>query len=381
MASILSNDDLNLLKEKSPYSLPDNPSDKGLSARQIKMKFYEGLLLIFKWLQEYQVEINTLFNLSTEDISRISQTLAEFRARFEADEAAYETIEDHDEDMDAIEARTTTLEGLFTDGKANFAIKDKDGIEIITYGKGIDISLQGTSTTWTMTVSLKDKSGNTIATKTQVFGSVSSVAAGLMSVLDKQKLEGLISGTYIAGKATADGNGAVIPSTYVKKSQIVDSLESTAADQPLSANQGKVLKDLIDSINALLASDDVTLDEIQEIVNYVKLNRDLITAITTSKVNVSDIIDALNSTATNKPLSANQGRVLKGLIDAIHTTLLPTVNSAYDLGSSSYLYRDLYLAGKIKDGTREMTIEQVMEVSNALGTIDAVLDAINGEVI
>ena len=381
MASILSNDDLNLLKEKSPYSLPDNPSDKGLSARQIKMKFYEGLLLIFKWLQEYQVEINTLFNLSTEDISRISQTLAEFRARFEADEAAYETIEGHDEDMDAIEARATTLEGLFTDGKANFAIKDKDGIEITTYGKGIDISLQGNSTTWTMTVSLKDKSGNTIATKTQVFGSVSSVAAGLMSVLDKQKLEGLISGTYIAGKATADGNGAVIPSTYVKKSQIIDSLESTAADQPLSANQGKVLKDLIDNINALLASDDMTLDEIQEIVNYVKLNRDLITAITTSKVNVSDIIDALNSTATNKPLSANQGRVLKGLIDVIHTTLLPTVNSAYDLGSSSYLYRDLYLAGKIKDGTREMTIEQVMEVSNALGTIDAVLDAINGEVI
>ena len=381
MASILSNEDLNLLKEKSPYSLPDNPSDKGLSARQIKMKFYEGLLLIFKWIQDYQTEINTVLNLSNEDISRISQTLAEFRERFETDEATYETIEDHDEDMDAIEARATTLEGLFTDGKANFAIKDKDGIEIITYGKGIDLSLQGSTTQWTLTVFLKDKSGNTIATKTQVFGSVSSVAAGLMSVLDKEKLEGLISGTYIAGKATADGNGAVIPSTYTKKSQIVDNLDSTAADQPLSANQGKVLKALIDNINARLASDDVTLDEIQEIVNYVKMNRDLITAITTSKVNVSDIIDALNSTATNKPLSANQGRVLKGLIDVIHTTLLPTVNSAYDLGSSSYLYRDLYLAGKIKDGTREMTIEQVMEVSNALGTIDAVLDAINGEVI
>ena len=381
MASILSNEDLNLLKEKSPYSLPDNPSDKGLSARQIKMKFYEGLLLIFKWIQDYQTEINTVLNLSNEDISRISQTLAEFRERFETDEATYETIEDHDEDMDAIEARATTLEGLFTDGKANFAIKDKDGIEIITYGKGIDLSLQGSTTQWTLTVFLKDKSGNTIATKTQVFGSVSSVAAGLMSVLDKEKLEGLISGTYIAGKATADGNGAVIPNTYTKKSQIVDNLDSTAADQPLSANQGKVLKALIDNINALLASDDVTLDEIQEIVNYVKMNRDLITAITTSKVNVTDIVDALNSTSGNKPLSANQGRVLKSLIDVIHTTLLPSVNSAYDLGSSSYLYKDLYLSGKIKDGTREMTIAQVMEVSNALGTIDSVLDAINGEVI
>ena len=33
---ILGNEELNILRAKTPYSLPDNPSDKGFNARQIK---------------------------------------------------------------------------------------------------------------------------------------------------------------------------------------------------------------------------------------------------------------------------------------------------------------------------------------------------------
>ena len=50
---------------------------------------------------------------------------------------------------------------------------------------------------------------------------------------------------------------------------------------------------------------------------YIKRNRSLIDGITTSKVNVSDIIDNLTTNVTNKPLSAAQGVALKALIDAI----------------------------------------------------------------
>ena len=82
-------------------------------------------------------------------------------------------------------------------------------------------------------------------------------------------------------------------------------------------------------VNALLTSDDTTLDELQELVNYVKSNKSLIDAITTSKVNVSDIIDNLVSTSTNKPLSANQGRALKALITALEQSLA-THKTAYD---------------------------------------------------
>lgn len=70
-------------------------------------------------------------------------------------------------------------------------------------------------------------------------------------------------------------------------------------------------------INAILNSDDIDLDQLSEIVAYIKSNRDLIGAITTSKVSVADIVDGLTSTAADKPLSANQGRALKKMIEDI----------------------------------------------------------------
>lgn len=70
-------------------------------------------------------------------------------------------------------------------------------------------------------------------------------------------------------------------------------------------------------LNALADSDDTTLDQLSEIVAYIKSNRELIDNITTSKVNVADIIDSLTSTATNKPLSAKQGKILNDLITAL----------------------------------------------------------------
>lgn len=70
-------------------------------------------------------------------------------------------------------------------------------------------------------------------------------------------------------------------------------------------------------LNALADSDDTTLDQMSEVVAYIKSNKSLIDAITTSKVSVSDIIDNLTTNASNKPLSAAQGVALKALIDGI----------------------------------------------------------------
>lgn len=78
-----------------------------------------------------------------------------------------------------------------------------------------------------------------------------------------------------------------------------------------------ILQDLSDRVNAVLDSDDTTLDELSEIVAYIKSNKSLIDAITTSKVGVSDIIDNLTTNVSDKPLSAAQGVSLKALIDAI----------------------------------------------------------------
>ena len=74
---------------------------------------------------------------------------------------------------------------------------------------------------------------------------------------------------------------------------------------------------LTERLNALADSDDETLDQVSELVAYIKANRTLIESVTTGKVSVSDIIDNLTTNVSNKPLSAAQGVVLKGLIDAI----------------------------------------------------------------
>lgn len=63
------------------------------------------------------------------------------------------------------------------------------------------------------------------------------------------------------------------------------------------------------------------LNELHEIIAYINSNKSLIDEITINKVNVVDIIDALNVAAPAKPLSANQGVVLKGLISALETAL------------------------------------------------------------
>lgn len=70
----------------------------------------------------------------------------------------------------------------------------------------------------------------------------------------------------------------------VNTDDIVDALDTTFTAKPLSANQGRVLKELLDNINILLASDDVTLNELQEVVDFIKLNRSDLDALTTASI-------------------------------------------------------------------------------------------------
>lgn len=81
------------------------------------------------------------------------------------------------------------------------------------------------------------------------------------------------------------------------------------------------LKAINDRLTAFFDSDNQTLDELSEIVAYITSNKSLIDSITTSKVSVTDVVNNLTSNVSNKPLSAAQGVVLKGLIDAVNTSL------------------------------------------------------------
>lgn len=82
-----------------------------------------------------------------------------------------------------------------------------------------------------------------------------------------------------------------------------------------------LIKNLTAKVTTLLDSDDETLDQTSEIVAYIKSNKSLIDAITTSKVSVNDIVDNLTTNLSDKTLSAKQGAVLKGLIDDVQNAL------------------------------------------------------------
>ena len=116
------------------------------------------------------------------------------------------------------------------------------------------------------------------------------------------------------------------PSTWMPSASDVGADKSGTASSAVSTHNTKtdahndirlLITALTTRLDALANSDDDTLDQMAEVVAYIKANRDLIDQITTGKVSVSDIVNNLTTNVSNKPLSAAQGVALKALIDAI----------------------------------------------------------------
>lgn len=116
------------------------------------------------------------------------------------------------------------------------------------------------------------------------------------------------------------------PSTWTPTYTDVGADKSGTASSAVSTHNTKtdahndirlLISALTTRLDALANSDDTTLDQMAEVVAYIKANRDLIDQITTGKVSVADIVNNLTTNVSNKPLSAAQGVALKTLIDAI----------------------------------------------------------------
>lgn len=143
---------------------------------------------------------------------------------------------------------------------------------------------------------------------------------------------------------------------YTKPNSGIPKTDLSSDVQTLLENVGTVVQDVSDMqeavtgltnrLNALADSDDTTLDQMSEVVTYIKNNKSLIDGITTGKVSVSDIVDNLTSTATNKPLSAKQGKALKDLIDSI---VIPTNVSAFTNDAGYLKHQDISGKANIAD--------------------------------
>lgn len=125
------------------------------------------------------------------------------------------------------------------------------------------------------------------------------------------------------GSPEADTDGA-------NKKYVGDIVKNHNVSETAHNDIRQLIAGLTSRLNAVANSDDTTLDQLSEIVAYIKANKSLIDSITTSKVNVSDIIDNLTTSVSNKPLSAKMGVELKKLIDAIK---IPTTLPASDVYS------------------------------------------------
>lgn len=130
--------------------------------------------------------------------------------------------------------------------------------------------------------------------------------------------------------STRKVNGKALSADITLSSSDIGADASGTADSKVNAHNTStaahndirtLISGLEDRLTALADSDDTTLDQLSEIVAYVKSNRSLIESVTTTKINVADIVNNLTTNVKTKVLGADQGVVLKGLIDDLRTSL------------------------------------------------------------
>lgn len=177
--------------------------------------------------------------------------------------------------------------------------------------------------------------------------SITDIVNGTTTVAKATKATSADSATTAASatKATQDGNNNVIASTYEKKTDATAKLgeaksytdsktanlaSTTVVDNKISTHNTStsahsdirvLITDLTTKLNNFLDVDDTTTDQLSEIITLINNNKGTLESLTTSKVNVSDIVDNLTTASTSKVLSANQGVVIKNLINTLQNEL------------------------------------------------------------
>lgn len=126
--------------------------------------------------------------------------------------------------------------------------------------------------------------------------------------------------TWLPSKAELEGIlvGEITTHTHPNNDtwrDVVDDLVTGGSTVSLSAEQGVVLKGFIDNINTLLSSDDTTLDELQEVVDFIKANKDTLDALGIS--NIAGLQDALDSKLSGTEL--DDYKAIKALQDVYDT--------------------------------------------------------------
>jgi len=115
-----------------------------------------------------------------------------------------------------------------------------------------------------------------------------SLATNIQSVIARIATEFKTLRTFISGSPIGNVSGlntvatnlvsainenSALSNSALQPLDVINTLTSSIVDKPLSALQGQVLNSKILAIQNLLNSDDLTLDELQEIVDFIKQNK------------------------------------------------------------------------------------------------------------
>lgn len=158
---------------------------------------------------------------------------------------------------------------------------------------------------------------DTVYDDTSLSNRVKTIEDNYLNSEDKEELETAIETAKNSANSYTDSKVNGLASTTVVDNKVSAHNTSTSAHSDIRG----LITDLTTRLNALANSTDEDLDQMAEIVAYIKANKSLIDSITTSKINVTDIVDNLTTASSDKVLSANQGVVIKGLIDALQSEL------------------------------------------------------------
>lgn len=118
-------------------------------------------------------------------------------------------------------------------------------------------------------------------------------------------------------KEYTDTKTTNLASTSTVDSKISTHNTSTSAHNDIR----ELIIDLNTKLNNFLDVDDTTADQLSEVLTLIENNKGTLESLTTSKINVADIINNLTTASTSKVLSANQGVVIKKLIDDLQSEL------------------------------------------------------------
>lgn len=129
------------------------------------------------------------------------------------------------------------------------------------------------------------------------------------------------------------------------------------------------LKALVDNLKTFVNGDDVNLDSVKELADYIKANKALIDQVTTNKVNTADVVNALDCVVAGKVLDGRQGKVLKGLIDGLSTTLSNITTDSVAEGANRLYFTEGRVRNSILTGISFLVNQAISATDTFLGAL------------